>query len=323
VDNIINLLDETFNKSVIDDLRSYLKNNNKIRKFMIFSDYCLHDKAKPNNVASFTIVPYDEFLDIITKKISAIAPNDIKSKKTVEPGFIEYMKEERLFHVSFIIGCTKGLTQHGDKKQRENVEDSIEATIDLVRLWIENTPSNKIYYENFIKKLKNLKQKLDKKSANYRLFRDVMLISLLAGYLAYLLSQEAKAEIIGWFSDRDKIIDSYQSVALDLFVINHHSICNKHEIESDDTKMAVGKVSENIDGGLWYDAQNRLPDHIAGTLADWDMNNNLASKSKFVQVMRKLIANNSNCIVIKLNIGVEEYSCSRLLISVVNEDNDE
>jgi len=88
--------------------------------------------------------------------------------------------------------------------------------------WCENTPTNIDYFNQIKKKIGVAKNELSKKSANYALFRYVILVSLLAGYISYIFTKYNEAEIFGWFSDRDKIVDAYDSLVSDQFGMNHH-----------------------------------------------------------------------------------------------------
>ena len=43
---IIHLLEDTMNKSTIDEFRTYLNNLKRVTKWTIMSDYCFYDKNK-------------------------------------------------------------------------------------------------------------------------------------------------------------------------------------------------------------------------------------------------------------------------------------
>jgi len=181
----------------------------------------------------------------------------------------------------------------------------------LERLCI-NTSSNVDYFKKVIKKLNLLKNKMDRKSPNYKLFQDVSLISLFAGYICYLFTKYASAKIIGWYSDRDKIIESYDMVASNLFHLNHHSLCERDSIDSSLTKVIFGIPKEDEDGKPWYDEMTRLPDHIAGTISDWDILNNWSSKNKFVAILEDCMADNPYIIILKLSLEPKVFKCSRI-----------
>jgi len=309
MDHLMPSLDDVLLRTTADDFRRYVADNPEQRKFMIYSDYCIGDKKKANDVVSFTVMPYDNFPDSEKALIKSLAPKDIKNTTTIAPSFIEYLNERRLFHISFVLKSRKGITHDPVLEQRQIVTARLENTIKMIQGWTPPRP----HYAEIVKKLENVKREMSKKSANFRLFRDISLVPLLAAYIAFLLTKEAKAEMVGWFSDRDSMVEALDSVALDFFGLNHHALCLRAKIYSEPTKLSVG-VQRNETGGVWYDEQNRLPDHIAGTLADWNFQKS-AMKGKFVQMLENVFADNRYCVVINLDFGTDVFTCSRLIIS--------
>lgn len=315
MEEVINVIDDTFNKSTLEDLRCYIKENSQHNKWLMCSDYCIGDNTKSNDVISFTIMPYDDYLEEIKNLIISLAPTDIKHKRTINSDFIAYLKEKRLFHINFILGSRKGLTQVDGYDQKDMIMLSLDNTIKMLNLWCGNTPGNANYYREIMKKAGLAKAELSKTSANYNLFRDVVLVSLLAGYVAYMFTKFAEAKIFGWFSDRDKMIDAYGNMANFLFGLNHHGLCEKNGIDSSQTKIVVGVPDTDEDGNVWYDEIIRLPDHIAGTLADWDIENNLSTKTKFIRMLEDCVADNPYLVILRLTIAPNDYHCARMLVS--------
>jgi len=315
MEEVLRVVEDTFYKSAITDLKSYLRENSHHKNWLMYSDYCIGDKNKPNDVVSFTLMPYDDYPNIIKERISLLAPTDIKDKRKINPDFIAYLKERRLFHISFILGSRKGLSQADGFVEKDLVMISLTKTCEMLDEWCDNTPSNAEYFKAVKEKLRIARGELSKKSANYSLFRDVLLVSLLAGYISYMFTKFNKAKRFGWFSDRDKIIEVYDRLIADLFPMNHHSLCERDSIDSSGTEIAFGVPQSDKDGKGWYDEMNRLPDHIAGTLADWDIHNNLLTKSKFVEMMEDCIADNSYLVIFRLVLEPKLFQCARVLVS--------
>lgn len=315
IDQILSSVLETFNKSAIWDLRHYLTINNHSKKFLIFSDYCIGDVNKANDAVAFTIMPYDEYIEDTKTAINELTKKDIKSKSVIEDRFLDYMKETRFFHVSYILTERKGVTQREGIEQRDVVLAMIDNTLQMLDNWIINTPSNSEYFNIVKGKLGAAKTATQRKSANFKLLRDVITISMLAGVLAFLLTREGSAEVVGWFSDRDKIIDVFDGIASDFYGLNHHSLCERGAINSGRTKIVVGIPELDANGKVWYDEMNRIPDHIAGTLADLNLNDNISTRDKFIQVKVDLLADNNFCAIFNLKIKRAEYSCGRIMMS--------
>jgi hypothetical protein len=311
MDNFIRTLDGTMLASVRDDLKKYIQIN-PFTKFFIFSDYCLDDKNKPNKVASFTIVPYDFEFSEYSEHIHRIAPNDIKGSRSIKSGFLEHIAENRLFHLSCVFENLSGLTSNGIITGREHVLQSIDHTTRMVQEWINKQPENAAYYAKLLKKFSELKNNLNKKSPNLNLFRNVLVVSLVAAYLAYLLTKEAGATIIGWCSDRDKIVETWGQIAHELFSLNHHALCLRDNIKSAGTKLLV---SPRAYDAPWYDSINRIPDHLASTIASWSWADNTVNHAKHIDVLRSCFADNPFCSIVKISIKPEASQCSRIVVS--------
>src|SRR5690606_22419899 len=110
-ENILqNLLNETFEKSTISQIENnYLSNLKSVSKWICFSDYCLDDKEKPNDVVTFSIIPYITDFHIVEDHIKKCAKTDIKKTRVVNEKFIEFLNKYPLINFSFIINDRKYL----------------------------------------------------------------------------------------------------------------------------------------------------------------------------------------------------------------------
>lgn len=313
MEELVKVFDGVMLKSTRDDLRSFIYNNNA-RKFIIYSDYCF-DKSKSNSVASFTIVPYDVGIDYEAQYIKKIAPNDIKNTTKVNELFVRHLKSKRLFHINFIFVDLAGLTENLELFGTKYVVKSIEHTIEIIRGWLKNQPEGKEKFNQLLKKLKSLKSEASRKTFNLDLYRKIIIVSFLAAYIAYLLTKEAEAEIVAWFSDRDKITEAYKGIAFDYFDLNHHGLCERDNLKSTKTQLGIGAPVNDDTGNLWYDDLNRMPDYLAGALASWDLKNNTISHIKYTSILRECFANSQSNSIIKVDIKSNGYSCVRLSIS--------
>lgn len=69
------LLDDSFSKSLIDNFKSFVEKFKNIDRWALFSDYCIGDKNKPNNIISFVLIPFysnDNFLNAEKKNCSSV-----------------------------------------------------------------------------------------------------------------------------------------------------------------------------------------------------------------------------------------------------------
>jgi hypothetical protein len=314
MNNIIEIIDQIMQKSLLQDLTNYLNINSNYKEFCIYSDYCLEDKSKPNKVASFTIAPswtaFPEIRDLIEKSI----PIDIKKSKFITRETIDTLNNKNLFHISFIIKDTSGFIYKPNKSSQEVAIKGISEIIEMMEHWIINQPEGADKFRDQVNRFISWRREVEKKSPNLNLFKNIILISLLAGYISYMLTKEAKASTVVWFSDRDKMIESYNSVAFDLYEIWHYGLCDIAGIKGETTKLGLAVKDDNLDK-LWFDPLIRLPDYIAGTLASWDLKSNLVHKDKHAELLKKVFSDNNFCAIININLGKSTYTCSRQTIS--------
>lgn len=317
--NVLEALDESFHKSSIYELERYLADNSGHKKWSMFSDYCIGDDHKENDSIAFTIMPHDEYFEILKERIASLSPTDIKRKRAVNEDFISYLNEKRLFHIAFILKSTKGLTTRQGAEQKELIAADLDGFMKMLDMWTESTPTQSIYFNSVKKKLMLAKQELLKKSANFTLFREVILVPFLAGYISYLFTKLNDAKIFGWFSDRDRLFEAYNMLAVDLFAINHSSICQKNLVDNSITQIVIGDPSGGETGTVWYDELNRMPDHVAGVLADWNLVTNTCTREKFASLINGFFAVNSRLVVLKANIEADIVEFSRVTFHGVNE----
>ncbi|MGB7194890.1 MAG: hypothetical protein WBD81_15665 [Collimonas pratensis] len=313
MEDVITALDGTLRETISANLRRYLQLNRN-SKFIILSDYCLDDRKKPNRVASFTILPNDFEFTSYSNYLGEISSKDLKNCRSIKPDFIKHISEKRIFSISFIFEDLKGLTDNSMIAGKFLVNERIDNTISMINKWTRKQPYNKDNHKSFIKKLNSIKSNINSKTPNLNLYRSVTIISLLAGYLAYMLTKEANAITVGWFSDRDKIIEAWDGVAIDMFSANHNALCERNGIHSSKTKLFIGNDGGNS-GALWFDNFNRIPDHLAGTLASWDIKNNTLQRGKHVDILRNCFADNDFCSIVQIAITPESSTFSRIVVS--------
>jgi hypothetical protein len=93
-------------------------------------------------------------------------------------------------------------------------------------------------------------------------------------------------------------------------------------INVDRTEVRVAVPAEPI-GPMWFDELIRLPDYFAGTIAAWNTPaNTLPEQPKsllFAQMLEHVIADASNMVVLKLNIGGDGLQWRRIAVQLNHE----
>lgn len=310
MERIVKTLKDTLNKSFLSDLRGYLELHAGTENFSIYSDYCLDAEGKFNNVLSFTIAPSwtatPELIELIGLKIH----KDIKKTKVISDDTIEVLTNNIFFHANFVITNLSGMLYSEIYSERIVAIKGVEMAIDIINMWISNQPEGKDKFTEQIKRFTSVKQILHRKTANLKLFKYVSIVAVIASYLAFLLSTEAKCKRIIWFSDRDKIIDSFENICFDLFEINHFGMCLNTLPDNEIPAVGYGIRDANSDD-LWFDNLIRIPDYMAGTISSWDMKNNRVSKDKHAVILQKVFAENPFCSIIDVTLSRDIFSFHR------------
>ncbi|WP_212904533.1 hypothetical protein [Clostridium polyendosporum] len=265
------------------------------------------------NTITFTVIPSVKSFQELKSLISSFALTDLKKTKTVKDQLCQFVKSGYLFSFTFLFDKKNKLFP--DTNQQTYLVN-IEQTIQMLKKWIINTPERKEYYSSIIKRVNILKQEVKRSSFNLNLFNNISLTQFLAAYLTFILTKETsiKPEIIGWFSDRDKMTTSYNGIIYDYYNINYHFMCQQDSIDDSSVKVALAMPTEG-EKVLWYDEVIRVADYLAGALAE--RNYESKKNNKYDKIWEDAISDNLNLSLIKLNYDQEEnaYSARRVIIT--------
>ncbi len=292
----IELLESTIQKSTIIELRKYLEPFRNIKKWMIISDYCFDDPNKSNNCISFIIYPYVYSLDELQEDIKNRAKVDLKHTKNISDEFCDLYHSGIFYSMNFVVNEDNCIC-HGITV--ESVRNLITQYIEMLKTWIKNQPEKKNDHEEKIKKFNVLLNETNRKTFNLRLFKEIFLVNFLVSYLTYILIKEMDIDIIGWFSDPDKIVSGYGEIATVLYVVMHHTLCVEYlgvNYKQPITCLA-GQTSD-----IFYDELVRIADYICGFVSEFDLEDaNKEYKDKYKKISSNIVANNKYISIININ----------------------
>ena len=297
--NFLTHFDETFNKYSHALFSDFFRKNSAVSKWMIFSDYALNDKNKPNDVITFSILPYVSDFEKLGEHIKKLSFKDIKSLKRVNPEFLKFINESEILNISVILDKNMVLDPFNE---REALKTCYKTALNQVDHWIENEGQKENYLR--LKKAYNIMLgEVSSKGVNLRNIRNIEIVSNLIAYITFQVCLSSKVDIIGWFSDRDSMLTHKNGkfsmpVIFDLAYNLFHVLMSSKE-EDYVEKFVFGLPEQT--GNLWYDSFNRIPDLIAGTLADFDYKNNCCSHDKFIPVIDNVITNKEKNIIYKVS----------------------
>ena len=286
------------------------------KKWFIISDYAFGDK--PQNVVSFVIMPYAIDFEILKSTINNIQPTDIKKTSRVSGDFIDLLNNYPILSISIVLNKDLKLFT----KEKDYLLQKLDGYIKMIKYWMEKEPCKKPKYEKQINSLCKLKR-LISQGYSLKFMRQIEIVSALTSYLmAEITKLIPGIKLIGWFPDRDPLL-SYKEKELDISVTRdfvqsaYHVLCI---MERCNKAKIVFAIPENS-GLMWYDELIRLPDYIAGALADYDMVNNKCSHDKFIPIIEKVFTNERRHLFFKLQIDMKDSAsmeCVRLNFSSQN-----
>lgn len=290
IDACIELLKQEFQKEeMITQVDEFLKRASYSPKWLLYSDYCLDDKDKPNNVLSFALIPFvsEEKYKEIEQKIKETQPVDIKHSRSISGEFMAYIKTQAVFSFSFIVNDRQLLFGSDEKERVGTVEKILNDLKTAFIRWRDNADNDQQRdgYKDSISKInKQLREIFLKKKVKDQI--DVLLITILAAYYtASILKRLPDIQIFGWFPDRDKTNEIGEGLAVPIFNALQYEYMGAKQYQ-----FCVAKPdSQTVP---FYDDENRIVDVICGTLADYNMELNLVSKDKFDEVLQGLMADN-------------------------------
>lgn len=290
IDACIELLKQEFERDEMKvQVAEFLKRASYSSKWMLYSDYCLDDKNKPNDVLSFVLIPFisEEKYQELEQKINETQPVDIKHTRSISSDFMDYIKTQAVFSFSFIVNDRHLLFGTEEAERVKTVEKILNGWKEGFSRWRDNADNEQQrdgYKDTIAKINKQLREIFLKKKVKDQI--DVLLITILAAYYtASILKQLPNIEIFGWFPDRDKTNETCDGLAVPIFNALQYEFMGARQYQL----CAAKPDSQTVP---FYDNENRIADIICGTIADYNITENLISKDKFDEVLKGLMADN-------------------------------
>ncbi|CAJ9223029.1 Uncharacterised protein [Burkholderia pseudomallei] len=284
----------------------------------IVSDYCIGDDGKKNDVFSFVIIANHDTTENISEYISTVAPRDIKKTRQIPLGLMQYLTcpHPVTFSVSFVIDRNSALLR--DYLRVEHMSGFIPDACEFVESLREHSPASAsldpAYFDDVLKRLGAFEKDLARKQLNAKLSRQIHLASGFAATMFYLVTQATQAGYLRWISDRDKLIEHNDTVVYDLaylyFILMSSSQASPEPPSQGNLVWDVPKTYFELPdrtGKHRFDALIRLPDYLAGTLADIGPNMSY-SKEKFGEMLHGVFVDSPNNWVVQLTSNGERVT---------------
>ncbi|MFQ5674302.1 MAG: hypothetical protein ACE5G1_00270 [bacterium] len=307
-------LKATMNGSTLNDFMAWFSQFPSDAAWYVISDYCFGDRTKQSDTVSFSILLNHDKIVNIKEYINAFSPKDIKSSRTVSPGFLKYINSPVIFNMTFLIDRSTKLLSAYSSAQK--MKDFLPQFKNVVKMIQKNSSIDDDFFESTQKRLDLFESEFERKSPNLRLSRQIYLVSIFAGIIFYYLTKAKNPSYIQWISDRDAIVERHDGLIYDLSYFIFHMEYSNFLVGKDSSTKRMPEKPHFIfpppakTGKNQHDELVRIPDYLAGTLADYNVERNEFSKDKYYSVLEYSLINSPNHAIIHIS-GSDDGLSSR------------
>lgn len=319
IDNINKLLSHLQNAFATEPEKGRLDKSvhphKAVTKWSCYSDYCFLDANKPNDSISFAMLPfeseeaYQEFQEFIRNNQS----KDLKELKTVNSAFLAELKSKGVITFTYILDDFKLWLGDDKDKQRDGIIECLQVYKTQYDKWSDtaDTEEMKNYYASLSAQIDSICTK-GIKDSEINTYIELLLVAVIGAVsFSEVAKRLDKVDILGWFSDRDGILDKGNGLVCHFF--NAMLFCILQN-------QSYIFATYNLDSSVkpFFDDFNRISDILTGTIADYDVANNTARK-KFGKVLRQYFADNPVAFVHRLSF-TDDIKISNILMSLNNPE---
>ena len=127
-------------------IKSFLEESKGSKRWMLYSDYCLDDSNKPNDVVTFVLVSFisKEHYCEMQHTIARLQPTDIKHTKFINKDVLDYLKGKHVLFVSFIIDKRKKLFGDAHEKRVNSIKSAMAEMADGYEKWCDTARNEEL-----------------------------------------------------------------------------------------------------------------------------------------------------------------------------------
>lgn len=294
------LLDDFFAQAEINGvITEYQRENLNCNKWMMFSDYCLDDKKKANDVITFVLMPFknnEKFLEM-QHRIKTMQPLDIKKTNNVNKDFLSYLKNESVLTFSFVFDDRKHFFAKSYSLCLQSVKETLHTICKCYGEWKKAAVNKNVlkFYDDAVKKINHQIASLCGKNPDIKLLNDILITAFLGAYVsAKVLEKIPKIEVFGWFSDRDKIFSGKSNIIVPIFTYFQHNMLDGRPF-----LFCTSTPDDTVKP--FFDDFNRIADVVTGAIADYNMEENFITGDKFNTVLVDFLADNKQNLIFRIH----------------------
>lgn len=295
---LLDVLDRSY-ATISKDLEAWFANVPNGAAWNVVSDYCVGDKNKANDTFAFSVILNHDLTVNIAAYIAEVAPRDLKSSQTVSVGLMQYLKCPVAFSVTYVVARESKLLR--DYITVQHMASLIPDACEVLEHWRANSTADGDYFATLIKRLRQFERDTRRANFNSKLARQVHLVAAFAAMLFKCLNATKAPSHIRWISDRDATFDRYDAVAYDLgyvyFLLEYSKVLGAPAMI--DRPRFYFELPDAA-GAHRFDELIRLPDHLAGTLADIDLATRTFTHPKFEAMLKNVFTDSRNNTIVQV-----------------------
>ena len=306
---LIHLIERS-SQTVHSDFRRWFESVPAAVSWNVLSDYSVGDRNKQNDAFSFMVLPNHDKLENIASYIAAVAPKDIKASRNPSKGLLDYLSCPVSFSLSFVVERHSSFLKSAvTVAEMQGLTGALQ---DVVRSWAAEEPPNAVFYGALDRRLGLLAAELAGKNPSLKLLRQIFLVASFAAIVLGLVNDAKSPLAIRWISDRDAMFDRYDGIAFDLAWLFFQMIRRSKGGVVDLRRPEFRFATPGMDGVTEYAEFVRLPDFLAGTLADIKLPQMMFTHQKFPPVFNRLFVNTLNNAVIEIVTAPDRITSRRI-----------
>lgn len=292
------------------DLQSWFGQYPAAASWSVISDFSVGDPGKQNDAYSFVILLKHDTDENISSYIAATAPSDLKDSRTPPTGLLDYLCCPVAFSLSFVVA--RDSRNLRTTVTKEAMSSLVAALRKIVADWTEAEPPNSGYYATLDRRLGMLEDELARKQLSLNLLRKIFLVASFAAVVLGMIN-EAKAPItLRWICDRDAMFDRHDGVAFDLAWLLFQIMRRRKGGVIDLRRPQIAFATPGMDGKTEYAEFVRLPDFLAGTLADIKLPQMMFTHRKFPPIFNRVLVDSPNNAIIELLASEDRVTSRRI-----------
>ncbi|MDW9451717.1 hypothetical protein GOA58_29480 [Sinorhizobium meliloti] len=306
---LIQLIEKS-SQTVHSDFRRWFKRIPAAATWNVLSDYSIGDRNKQNDAFSFVVLLNHDTFENIASYIAAVAPRDIKAARSPSKGLLDYLSCPVSFSLNFVVERQSSHLKNAVTV--EAMQGLVSALRDVVRDWAVAEPPNAAYYETLDRRLRLLAAELAHKRPALKLLRQIFLVASFAAIVLGMINDAKSPLAIRWISDRDAMFDRHHGIAFDLAWLLFQMMRRTKEGVIDLRRPQLAFATPGMDGVTEYAEFVRLPDFLAGTLADMKLPQMMFTHPKFPPVFNRLFVDTPNNAVIEIVTAPDRVTSRRI-----------